>query len=151
MNVLAFAESIQLIPDGTLIIHIGIIILMIFVLNHLLFKPVLSLLAEREKQTAGKANEAHGILKKVNEELDRYENSLRAIRAEGYSVLEQAQNQAAKEREKQVGQVRVELEQMLENQRQEIRLQTVQAKSNLELEARQMAATVGSQILGRPL
>jgi F-type H+-transporting ATPase subunit b len=151
MSFLAFAESIQLIPDGTLFFHIAIIILMVFVLNRLLFKPVAGLLEEREKQTGGRASEAHDILKRVDEGLARYEGSLKEARAEGYSLLERTQKEAAAERERRVGQVRADVERMLERQRREISEQAAQAKANLEVEARQMAATVSSQILGRPV
>jgi F-type H+-transporting ATPase subunit b len=151
MSFLAFAESIQLVPDGTLFFHIAIIILMVFVLNRLLFKPVAGLLEEREKQTGGRANEAHDVLKRVDVGLAKYESSLREARAEGYSLLEKAQKDAADERERRVGQVRAEVEQMLEKQRRDISEQAAQAKAGLEVEARQMAAIVGSQILGRPV
>lgn len=151
MSFLAFAESIQLVPDGTLFIHIAIIILMVFVLNRLLFKPVAGLLEEREKQTGGRSNEAHDILKRVDVGLAKYEGSLREARAEGYSLLEKAQRDATAERERGVGQVRAEVEQLLEKQRRDIGEQAAQAKASLEIEARQMAATVSSQILGRPV
>jgi len=38
---LGFAEnSIQLVPDGTLLLHILIILVMVYVLNATLFKPI---------------------------------------------------------------------------------------------------------------
>jgi F0F1-type ATP synthase membrane subunit b/b' len=48
MTFVAFAEnSIQLVPDGTLFLHIIIILLMVFVLNATLFKPINRILEER--------------------------------------------------------------------------------------------------------
>ena len=45
---LGFAEnSIQLVPDGTLLLHILIILVMIFVLNATLYKPINRVLAAR--------------------------------------------------------------------------------------------------------
>jgi len=39
--VLGFAEnSIQLVPDGTLILHVIIILVMIYVLNTTLYQPI---------------------------------------------------------------------------------------------------------------
>src|ERR687886_1553883 len=96
---LAFAESIQLIPDGTLLIHIVIIISMVFVLNRLLFKPVLRTLGDREARTHGRTDEARETIRKVGESLSRYENSLRQARAEGYSLLEQQQAEGNAERQ----------------------------------------------------
>ena len=51
---LGFAEnSIQLVPDGTLILHVIIILVMVYVLNATLFKPINQILESREKRTRG--------------------------------------------------------------------------------------------------
>ena len=53
--VLGFAEnSIQLVPDGTLILHVIIILVMVYVLNATLYKPINQILASREKRTRGR-------------------------------------------------------------------------------------------------
>src|SRR5919112_3486149 len=109
----AFAESIQLIPDGTLLIHIAIIISMVFILNRLLFRPVLRALSEREARTHGRTDEARETIRKVGESLSRYENSLRQARAEGYSLLEQQQAEANGERQRKVAEVRREVDEHL--------------------------------------
>ena len=49
---LGLAEnSIQLVPDGTLILHVLIILVMVYVLNATLFKPINQILAARERRT----------------------------------------------------------------------------------------------------
>ena len=61
---LGFAEnSIQLVPDGTLILHVLIILVMVYVLNATLYKPINRILEAREKQTKGRLTEAQEILK----------------------------------------------------------------------------------------
>jgi len=48
---LGFAEnSIQLVPDGTLLLHILIILVMVYVLNATLFKPINQILAKHSGQ-----------------------------------------------------------------------------------------------------
>lgn len=81
MPFLAFAESIQLVPDGTIFLHIAIILLMIFILNRTLFRPVNRVLEEREQHTVGRSGEARGVLQRVEESLNRYERTLREARA----------------------------------------------------------------------
>src|SRR5919107_2786446 len=117
---LAFAESIQLVPDGTLVIHIAIIITMVFVLNRLLFRPVGRTLKEREARTHGRTGEAREIIQRVKESLSRYENSLRQARAEGYGLLEQQQADANGERQRKVAEVRREVDEQLGQERSEI-------------------------------
>src|SRR3954468_21021812 len=115
---LAFAEnSIQLVPDGTLIFHIVLILLMVFILNATLFKPINRILEEREKRTRGRSGEAHDILQRVDESLVRYERTLRAARAEGYRLLEQQRAEAMTERQAQLNAVRAEISQLIAEQK----------------------------------
>ena len=61
--VLGFAEnSIQLVPDGTLILHVIIILVMIYVLNATLYRPINQILESREKRTRGRLTEAQEIM-----------------------------------------------------------------------------------------
>ena len=71
MHLLAFAESIQLFPDGSLLIHVALILLMIWVLNRTLYKPINKVLEARERNKGGHSSEAEGLLKEVDERRKR--------------------------------------------------------------------------------
>ena len=147
MILLAFAESIQLVPDGTLVLHIAIIITMVFALNRILFRPVNRILNEREQRTSGRSSEAQEIIRRVKESLLQYENSLRQARAESYRLLEQQQSEASGERQRKVVMVRKEIEEEIEEQKREIQAQADDARVALEGEARRAAASISSQVL----
>ena len=146
---LAFAESIQLIPDGTILIHIAIIITMVFVLNRLLFRPVLRLLGEREARTHGRTDEARETIKRVGENISRYENSLRQARAEGYGLLEHQQSEANAERQRKVAEIRREVEGQLGVEKNEIQSQAERARATLLGEAERVAGEIKAQVLRR--
>jgi len=149
---LAFAEnSIQLVPDGTLFLHIAIILVMVFVLNATLFKPINRILEEREKRTRGRSGEAADILRRVDEKMAHYEQSLRKTRAEGYQLLEQERAAAMEERRSSLGAVREEVSQFLADEKEVIQAQTEEARLALDLEARRLAAEIGAQILHRSI
>jgi F-type H+-transporting ATPase subunit b len=151
MTALAFAESIQLVPDGTLFLHIAIILLMVYLLNRILFRPVNRVLEERESHTRGRSGEARETLGRVEESLSRYERSLRAARAESYQLLERQQTEAAEERRRRVEQVRAEVDEAIGAQKHLIHQQAEEARASLGGEARRVAANISSQILGRPV
>jgi F-type H+-transporting ATPase subunit b len=146
---LAFAESIQLVPDGTLVIHVAIIITMVFVLNRFLFRPVGRILSERESRTRGRTGEARETIHRVKESLSRYENSLRQARAEGYGLLEQQQSAAYVERQRKIAAVRQEVEEQIQQQKGEIRNQAEQARGTLRDEAERVAANISAHLLRR--
>ena len=152
MTFLAFAEnSIQLVPDGTLILHIVIILVMVFVLNATLFKPINRILEEREKRTRGRSGEAQDILRRVDEKLAHYERTLREARAEGYRLMEKERAAAMSERQAKLSAVREEINQLIAGEKDAIRSQVEAARATLEKDARRIAADIGAQILHRPI
>lgn len=148
MAILAFAESIQLVPDGTLVLHIAIIITMVFILNRILYKPISRILNERESRTQGRLEEARGMIQRIEGDLLRYENALRQARAEGYHLLEKQQSEAFGERQRKITVVRKESEEQIGEEKSMIDAQAEEARTLLVKEARQIATTISSQILG---
>src|SRR4030095_4285102 len=111
---LGFAEnSIQLVPDGTLILHVIIILVMIYVLNATLYKPINNILESREKRTRGRLSEAQEIMKGVKDKLAEYEGSLRQARSEAYALAESQRAQAMSERQRRVNEMRNEFGQAI--------------------------------------
>ena len=152
MTLLAFAEnSIQLVPDGTLFLHILIILVMVFVLNATLFKPINRILEERERRTRGRSGEAHDILQRVEEKVAHYERTLREARAAGYQLMEQERAAALSERQSRLNAVKDEISRSVGEQKEAIHAQVEEARATLEQEARRIAAQIGSQILHRPI
>jgi F-type H+-transporting ATPase subunit b len=147
---LALAEnSIQLVPDGTLFLHIALIILMVFVLNITLFRPINKVLEERERRTQGRSGEAQDILGRVESELKRYETSLREARLEGYHLLEGQRAEAMGVRQSQLGELREELRGLVDEEKDSIRAQTDAARDALAGDAQRLAAEISNQVLRR--
>ena len=151
MIFLALAESIQLIPDGTLFLHIAVVLLMVFVLNKTLFGPVKRVLEERERRTYGRSNEAHEIMGSVEESLSRYERTLREARIENYRLLEQQRAEAIGERQRKLNTVREEIGGLIQQQKEKLGREAEEARPVLEREARLTAASVSAHILRRPV
>ncbi len=149
---LGFAEnSIQLVPDGTLILHVIIIILMIYVLNATLYRPINKILESREKRTRGRLTEAQEIMQSVSEKLREYERSLRQARAEAYAQTESQRAGAMKERQQKLNEMRAQLTQMMMQEKKTIEQQAADARVVLEADARGLAREIGSRVLSRPL
>jgi len=150
--ILGFAEdSIQLVPDGTLILHVIIILVMVYVLNATLFKPINQILASREKRTRGRLSEAQEIMASVTEKATDYEKSLRQARAEAYAYSEAQRAEALKERQARLNEMRSELATSVAHEKQAIERDATDARSTLESGSRQIAAEIGSRILNRPI
>ena len=76
------AESIQLFPDATLFLHIGMILVMIYTLNRTLFKPINNILNARERHKGGRGGEADEIRQVVSGKQKEYDAAMLAARNE---------------------------------------------------------------------
>jgi F-type H+-transporting ATPase subunit b len=152
VTLLGFAgSSIQLVPDGTIILHGLIIIFMVMILNRTLFKPINRILEERDRRTRGLLTEAEQTIVTVENSLREYQQTLRATRAEGYQLLERQRTEAVRERERQIAAARELLGKQVSTEKELIRSQAEVARTSLSKEARKTALRISSQILGRPV
>ena len=118
MLLLVLAEdAIQLVPDGTILIHIVLILVMVAVLNRTLFRPVGEILDKRDRESRGKLDEAGQIERQVVNGRRERREKLRAARASGYQLLEESRAEGTREREKEIGRVRDEVNQRMERER----------------------------------
>jgi F-type H+-transporting ATPase subunit b len=149
---LGFAEnSIQLVPDGTLLLHVLIILVMVYVLNATLFKPINTILENREKRTRGRLTEAQEIMGNVSEKVAEYERALRAARNESYGFTEQERAAAMRDRQKALDEMRAQLAASTAAEKEDIKSQAEAARVTLEADARRIAVEIGSRILDRPI
>ena len=154
MEIVLFAmaeSSIQLVPDGTLILHGLLIIVMVVVLNLTLFKPINRILSERDQQTQGRLDEARRTLQEVDSKLRDYERSLREARAEGYRALEQKRSESLREREAKLLSMKSEIADMVAAQKAVIAGEAEEVRRSLSSEARRLASEISARILGRPV
>jgi len=149
---LGFAEnSIQLVPDGTLILHVIIILGMVYVLNATLYKPINHILEARERRTKGRLSEAQGILSDVSAKLSEYERTLRQARAEAYAFTEAERGMAMEERQKKLNEMRQQLSESIAKEKTLIQRQADEARATLQVESQHIAQEIGSRVLSRPI
>lgn len=146
----AFAGSaIQLVPDGTLLFHLLLIIVMVSLLNMTLLKPLNRVLAERERRTKGGSDEAQTTLANANQKLRAYQDSLREARTSGYSLLDQERADAGRQRELKVGAVKTEVESWIAREKQALKSSRAEAELGLRRNAESLALEIGRRVLGR--
>ena len=146
MVLLAF-QQVSLVPDGTIFIHIALILIMIWVLNRTLFRPINRVLDSRAQKTGGRSSEAQEILKSVSEKQLRYDEAMREARGEGYELIEKERANAVAERQTKVGAVKEEVAQFVAQESQELESQTVTARSAIAADAEKLAERITSSIL----
>ena len=149
--VLALAGSIQLVPDGTLLFHLILILGMVAILNRTLLRPINRILEERDRRTSGRLAEASQVLASVDEKISQYEAALRGARARGYELADDTRKTASVDREHRIAAVKTEIGDWLVKEKASLRAEQDEVKTNLAQGAQDRAKEISSQILGRPL
>ena len=141
--------SIQLVPDGTLLLHLLMVGIMVFILNRTLLKPINQILAERERQITGRRIEAERLAAETDEKLRKYNEALHDARVDGYKLLDKERAEGLKEREQTLKSVRDEMSKEVAAQVEATRQQEESAKRELDAQAASMSDLISSQILRR--
>jgi F-type H+-transporting ATPase subunit b len=147
MHLLAFAESIQLFPDGTLFVHIAIILAMIWILNRTLYRPINRVLQAREKSKGGHSTEAEAILSDVSAKETRYTKELLDARTAGYALIEKEQKKAAAASDKKIAEAKDAAGTTIETGKADLEKQVATAKTEIDTEAEKLADSIAAHIL----
>ena len=146
--VLALAgNSIQLVPDGTLLFHLVLIVAMVALLNATLLKPINRILEERERRTKGRLGEAGETLRLVEEKMRTYEAQLRSARTEGYAAIERERAALSKERERKIGEVKGEIGTWVTQEKEQLEASSIDVRKALGITAQERAREISQQIL----
>jgi F-type H+-transporting ATPase subunit b len=141
--------SIQLVPDGTLLVHLLMVVVMVFILNRTLLRPLNQILAEREKQIAGRLQEAEALAADTEQKLKKYNEALHDARVEGYKLLEKERADALKEKDEKVRHHREQTSSEVAAQLDNIKRQEQSVKQELETQAASISNLISAQVLRR--
>jgi len=147
MHLLAFQESIQLFPDGTIFLHIALILLMIWVLNRTFFRPINRVIESREKSRNIEGGEVGGILSEVEEKESRYNSAILEARSLGYELLEKEHGKLVRAREKKLAETKAETDAQIGADRAEIERQAAEARASIEAESDKLADQIAATVL----
>ena len=146
-----FENSIQLIPDGTLFLHVVVVIVMVGVLNLTLYGPLNRILDQRDQETRGWIRQMLTILASVEMKESLYKRTVRETRAKAYQFVERERALALAEQEERLLALKGEMRKWSVEQKALIELQAEDARRELEVESKRAGVRLGSQILRRPI
>ena len=147
MHTFAFEGSIQLFPDGTIFIHIGLILLMIWVLNRTYFRPVNRVIQSRENFKHVEGGEAGSIRNEALQKEAGYNQEMLNARSDGYSLLEKEHAKLLRARENKLAEIKVETNEKIAGEKSEIERQTDEAKAAIRVDAEKLADQIASAVL----
>lgn len=122
-------------------------LILVWILQHFLYKPVRRFMAERQAEAEAVLNEAAAANVRADEFKLEYEDKAEALINERDTLIRDARTQIAKERDEAIDKVRDEAQRTVENERRQIDKERQQALKNLEGETLDLALNLASNIM----
>ncbi|MDA3918856.1 MAG: ATPase [Deltaproteobacteria bacterium] len=140
---------IKVIPDITTLYQMVNFLVLLFVLNLVLYKPIRKVILDRKAKIEGMQKKA----KKASSDLvageKAYKDGLKTARAEGLKEKETFIDEASKEEKEILDKINKKAQANLAQIREQVAKETEQARKSLEDEVELYARTIGEKILGR--
>lgn len=138
-----------IIPDWTLLIQMANFILLIFILNAVLYKPIRKILLERKKKVTGMQQAVASAQEGALESQQTFKAKMGDARMKGHQEKEALKEAARAEERKLLDEMNEMAAKDLEAVRAQIAKQTQDAKGKLQGEIKAFSASIAEKILGR--
>jgi len=120
-----------------------------FILNKILYKPILKVLDERDARIVGGQEKAKKLLEESQSILKSYNDKLYSAKIDAMTVKNTSRKQAVDQANMIIEEARRNAETIVLNVQKEMAEEIERAKRELEPELGVMAGTIAQQILGR--
>jgi F-type H+-transporting ATPase subunit b len=134
--------------DHTVIFQMGIFVLLMFLLEPLLFKPVLRIFALREERTEGARAKARALEERAGELLKRYEKELEKVHRVAATERERLRQETTALETQILNEARDATTKILEDGRRSIETEVNRIRFDLGRESEQLSRRIVEKALG---
>lgn len=135
--------------NGTILIQIANFLVLIFVLNIVLYKPIRSILRQRKERMQGLESSAQSTGRQAEERNQAYTDGLKEARLKGQKEKEVLMKAAKDEEQAIVAKINAKSQQELSAVKEKIAKDTDAVRNTLEKEVDAFASAISQKILGR--
>ena len=140
---------ITVIPDISLVYQMINFLVLLFVLNLVLYKPIRNVILERRAKIEGMQTGADQAASDLVAGEDAYKDGLKQARSKGLKKKEAFVEEASKEEKEIIDRINKKAQANLAEIKKQVVQETEQARKKLEGEVEAYAKAIGEKILGR--
>ena len=138
-----------MIPDISTLWVVFFLLLCTYVLNALVFKPILQVIDARTNAVRGARELADSAAQTAAVAAAEYERKLSAARAEVYGQMDDTRRRALDKRAELVGATRATVEKELATATGRVQQESAEARASLDRDASTLAGAIMARVLGR--
>jgi F-type H+-transporting ATPase subunit b len=140
---------VNVIPDITLLYQMAIFLALVFVLNILLYKPILKIIDRRKKQLDELENEIKLFNDSVDKKASEYEEKLKQAKASASELKKEIILEGNEQAKKIVDAVRGEIPALTQQFQQKIDKEITAARKILDEQSKKISVDIAQKVLGR--
>ena len=140
---------IKVIPDISTLYQMVNFLVLLFVLNLVLYKPIRKVILERKAKIKGMQKKAEKAKSDLIAGEEAYKDGLKVARAEGLKEKETFIDEASKEEKEILDKINKKAQANFAQIKEKVAKETEQARKSLEGEVEVYARAIGEKILGR--
>ena len=133
--------------DETIVIQLLIFLVALFLLNRLVFRPLLGVRDRRDELTAGTLREAEEMTQKAESAIAEYNEKLAEARTQATETRNELRQQGQSESSKMLVSAREAAQAELEGAREILESEIAKIRADLRGEAESLAAEIGDRVL----
>ncbi len=137
--------------DYTLWIQLVNFIVLIFILNVLLYKPILGIMEKRKQQFDGARDEVRTLHESVEKKMAEYEDAVRKAKQAAMEQKAEYVKEGAEEARKIVDAVRGVIPKMMEEFQEKMNREIEEARGVLKNQSQRLSLEIAEKVLGRSL
>jgi len=137
--------------DWTILLQAGNFLLLMFVLNLLLYRPLRDVLQRRRAAVEGGHGRARELEGQINEKIARYQEQLQQAKLQGNAEKAALRAAAAREEAEIMGAAHKDASEHLKTIKNRVGAEAEAARQSLRAETETLAAQVAAKVLGRSL
>jgi len=135
--------------DSTLFYQIVNFLLLIYILNVLLYKPILRILDERKKRLQGSEDEIRALHQTIEQKTAEYEEKIRRAKLEAMNQRNEIQKEGTEEGKKIIDGAKEDIAKMMEDFKVKMAGEMDNARLILNTQSKALSLEIAEKVLGR--
>jgi F-type H+-transporting ATPase subunit b len=133
----------------TLFVQLANFLILLFVLNELLYKPILAKIREREETIRADREKVESLWKRVRDQEERHKEELAAARQAAAEEKASLLAQAKKVESETLDKARAEAAKIVDDTKASVEAEAVRVREAMKAEMAPLANSIAQKILGR--
>ena len=138
-----------MLPNLSVVVVVFAVVLLAFVLDRVLFKPLLRVMRDRDAAIKSALQLAESATAKAQAASAEFDANVTAARADLYKQMDERRKAAEVYRHELMTRTRADVDGQLARARAELEAQTAQARARLDEDAEQLGRDIAVKVLGR--